>query len=373
MAENSTGTVYTATANDADGETLSFSIGGTDAGNFSINASSGELSFDITPDFENPADANGDNSYVITITVRDPRGGSATLNLTLTVTDIVENGQRYIDQIFSSIDEQRGIAFAPGLEMDVLSPAGDTVTDRPVLILASGGGFLTQDRTSVERIAEAFVRRGYVAVTIDYRVLGSAPLTADDLAVAGIQATHDLFAAVRFMRADALGGNTFGIRADAIFVGGESAGGVMSAIAATLDAGDAISSAAVAAYLAGNGGVFGDIGDNDSVSSQVNGALPLSGAILDLSSVDATSAPMYAAHEEFDPVVPCDTDTEGSSFTGLVVSGSCDIVAAYTAASAAAELFLVAGSAGHVAFSDDDREQIYAGAATLFFNEVISP
>lgn len=46
---------------------------------------------------------------------------------------------------------------------------------------------------------------------------------------------------------------------------------------------------------------------------------------------------------------------------------------AYEAAGATAELFLVEGSAGHVAFTEDQRRDLYQGAATLFFERVISP
>ncbi|NQY96687.1 MAG: PQQ-dependent sugar dehydrogenase [Henriciella sp.] len=91
IAENSVGVVYTASANDADGDTVTLSItGGPDAGLVTLNASSGELSFTATLDFENPADANGDNVYELSLEARDGRGGVATLNLQITVTDVTE-------------------------------------------------------------------------------------------------------------------------------------------------------------------------------------------------------------------------------------------------------------------------------------------
>ncbi len=372
VPENSSGVVYTATATDPDGDTLSFSISGSDAGRLTINSASGAVSFASPPDFEAPTDANSDNTYTFTLTVRDPAGASDSQTVSISVTDVSESGQRYVDHIFASVDVQRAITFAPGLSMDVFTPSGDTATNRPVLILAAGGGFVGQVRTAVEPIARDFARRGYVTASIDYRVLASPPLTADELAVAAATATHDMFAAVRFFRADALAGNSNGIRADAIFVGGESAGGVLAAIAATLDPSDTISSSAIANYYATNGGVYGNVGSQTGTPSAVNGAMILSGAILDLATVDAASAVLYAAHEEFDSIVPCQTAAEGANFTGLVVSGACDLVPAYTSAGASAELFLVAGSAGHVNYSNAELASIYQGAATLFFNQVIS-
>lgn len=372
MDENVTGTVYSAAASDPDGDPVTYAVAGPDGELFTIDADTGALAFAAAPDFETPADADGDNIYTLSLSATDPAGASDTQTVNITVEDTDESAERYIDEVFASVTAQRRIGFAPGLRLDLFTPAGDTVTNRPVMIVASGGGFIAQDRRNVEPIAEAFARRGYVAVTMDYRVLGGDPDNADDLAIAAIQAAHDMFAAVRFLRADSQSGNTFGIRADAVFVSGESAGGVMSAVAATLDPTDTISSDALRTYIEANGGAFGNVGSNTATSSAVQGAMPLSGAILDLATIDAGSAVMFAAHEEFDPVVPCETAAEGSSGTGLVVSGGCAIVDAYTAIGASAELFLVQGSDGHVEFTDAQREAIYAGAAQRFFDTVIS-
>jgi hypothetical protein len=208
---------------------------------------------------------------------------------------------------------------------------------------------------------------------MDYRVLVRAPLNADELAIAAAQATQDMFAAVRYFRADGEGANVRRIRPDAIFVGGESAGGVMAMTAATLDPADPVSRSTLQDFFESNGGVYGTVGENDSQASGVQGALALSGAVLDLATVDAQSAPLYAAHEEFDAVVPCDTGPEGDSFTGLILSGACDVVPAYGAAGATAELYLVEGSVGHVDFTEQQVGEILDGAAQLFFETVISP
>ncbi|NWG54323.1 MAG: PQQ-dependent sugar dehydrogenase [Hydrogenophilaceae bacterium] len=88
VPENSAGAVYTATATDADGDTITFSIsGGADAGRFSINATSGALSFASPPDFEAPSDANGDNIYLVTIAASDGQA-SVALNVAITVTNV---------------------------------------------------------------------------------------------------------------------------------------------------------------------------------------------------------------------------------------------------------------------------------------------
>ncbi|MEZ6123842.1 MAG: cadherin repeat domain-containing protein [Planctomycetaceae bacterium] len=61
-----------ANAYDLDGDALAFSIvGGADAARFFINAQTGQLFFINAPDYENPADANGNNLYELTIRVSD--------------------------------------------------------------------------------------------------------------------------------------------------------------------------------------------------------------------------------------------------------------------------------------------------------------
>ena len=379
VEENSSEPFTTIEASDPDGDALTFSLSGDDASAFAFDSITGGLSFATAPDFEAPGDGDANNVYVATLRVSDPSGLSATLPINVTVTNVEEAGDpvRYRDRVFSRLQVEENVAFATvdgqTLLLTIYTPEDDTVTDRPVMIVASGGGFQEQERESVEPIAQEFARRGYVAATMDYRVLGQAPLDADELAIAGVVATHDMFAAVRFLRAEGEGSNPRGIRSDAIFVSGESAGGVMAMLAATLDPDDPISNQALANFLSSNGGVYGAVGESNGVSSIVQGALPLSGAVLDLATVDANSALLYAAHEEFDPVVPCNTAPEGASFTGLEVSGACDVVPAYGAASATGVLFLVEVSMGHVEFTEAQRRDIYQGAAELFFETVISP
>jgi glucose/arabinose dehydrogenase len=86
LAENGSGTFYTATATDPDGNPLSFSLsGGADRAAFSITAA-GALSFVQPPDFEFPTDADANNVYLVQISVSDG-GTSAVLNLAVTVTN----------------------------------------------------------------------------------------------------------------------------------------------------------------------------------------------------------------------------------------------------------------------------------------------
>jgi hypothetical protein len=93
IAENSTA-VTTITATDADLpiQTLSFSItGGADAALFTVDAATGVLEFLAAPDYESPADADGDNVYLVTVQASDGAGGTTTQTLSVTVTPVNDN------------------------------------------------------------------------------------------------------------------------------------------------------------------------------------------------------------------------------------------------------------------------------------------
>ena len=70
VKENNT-TVGTISAIDVDGDSLTYSISGTDADKFNINAATGVLTFNDAPDHENPIDDDEDNVYEFSVAVTD--------------------------------------------------------------------------------------------------------------------------------------------------------------------------------------------------------------------------------------------------------------------------------------------------------------
>ncbi|MGF6092357.1 beta strand repeat-containing protein, partial [Pseudomonas sp. 18173] len=96
VAENTTA-VTTVVATDADlpAQTLSYSLlntAGTDFSKFSIS-SSGVLTFNSAPDYENAQDVggtDGDNAYVVDVQVSDGNGGIDTQTITVNVQNVVE-------------------------------------------------------------------------------------------------------------------------------------------------------------------------------------------------------------------------------------------------------------------------------------------
>jgi glucose/arabinose dehydrogenase len=100
VAENTAGAFYTASATDADGDPVTFSIsGGADAAAFTISAA-GALSFAAAPDFEAPADAGADNVYNVTLAAFDGAMSTA-LALAVTVSNVADPGTRRVASGFS--------------------------------------------------------------------------------------------------------------------------------------------------------------------------------------------------------------------------------------------------------------------------------
>ena len=73
FAENAAGTVYDAELSSATGA-VTFSLSGTDAAKFNINASTGVLTFKGAPDFEQPTDVGANNVYNVTVRASDNNG-----------------------------------------------------------------------------------------------------------------------------------------------------------------------------------------------------------------------------------------------------------------------------------------------------------
>lgn len=128
-SENGTGAVddvSTADDNDTEGSGLTYSLTGTDATLFNIDAS-GNITFIASPDFENPSDSDGDNVYDIIVNVEDSGGLTDSDPMTITVVndneapEITSNGGGATAS--TSIDEnQTAITMVTATDID----AGDT-------------------------------------------------------------------------------------------------------------------------------------------------------------------------------------------------------------------------------------------------------
>jgi acetyl esterase/lipase len=142
---------------------------------------------------------------------------------------------RYRDAVFANVTKTTDITYDTALnqqgqtvtlKLDVYSPTGDTETSRPAIVWVHGGGFSSGNKNSPEIVDEAntFARKGYVNVSISYRLTPggcSASGPTAECVQAIFDAQHDAQSAVRFLRANA---STYGVDVDRIAIGGTSAG-----------------------------------------------------------------------------------------------------------------------------------------------------
>jgi hypothetical protein len=85
--EENTAPVVTLAADDPDGDEVTFAItGGDDRDLFEITDGD-QLAFVDPPDFEEPGDADGNNTYLVRVTADDGAGGTTSQNLPVTVAD----------------------------------------------------------------------------------------------------------------------------------------------------------------------------------------------------------------------------------------------------------------------------------------------
>ncbi len=128
IPENSIAVYTPVVVVDPEGGPLNFIItGGIDSSKFTIDAVSGDLSFKVPPDFENPTDSNIDNFYDVAITVIDNETLSDTKVFTISVTDVVNEGTTppVILQAFISVPENTTAVATP---VAVSNPDGKTIT-----------------------------------------------------------------------------------------------------------------------------------------------------------------------------------------------------------------------------------------------------
>jgi pectinesterase len=131
------------------------------------------------------------------------------------------------------------------LQLDLWRPK-DRARPLPAIVCIHGGGWWKGERAQHAALAQALAERGFVAVTISYRLSGEQPFPAQ---------IHDAKAAVRWLRAQAA---TYGVDAGAIGAIGHSAGGHLTALLATSsgvpelegDGGNASMSSAIQAAVA---------------------------------------------------------------------------------------------------------------------------
>lgn len=194
------------------------------------------------------------------------------------------------------------------LYMDIYHVPSDTLSERPVVMLAFGGSFLYGSRADVEGLCRSFAEMGYLAIAIDYRVGPFFPVNERSTTLAVLRGLHDMKAAVRYLYKDRATTNELKVDTNRIIIGGVSAGAITAIHTAYLDKLTEIPSYFTTGDTAGLGGIEGNSG-NLGYSSKVAGVISYSGTIGDTSWIEAGDAPIIMMHDSLDGTVPFGTDT----------------------------------------------------------------
>jgi len=247
----------------------------------------------------------------------------------------------------------------PSLEFDLFEPAGDTVSERPLIIYLHTGTFVpiirngnaTGSRTydyATQAMCFQFATRGYVVANTEYR-LGWNPFLPTEaergasLMKAAYRGIQDTKAAIRFFRKSYEEGNPYGIDTSRIIICGQGTGGW---IATSLNSLDKLSELQLPKFLDPvtaipliDTSVLGDwfgYGGNPNLnmenhkgySSDHHMILNMGGAIGDLSWLEAGDKPIAAVHGNLDAFARFTTGNVSTQGVNIVsdISGSHDVV-----------------------------------------------
>lgn len=126
--------------------------------------------------------------------------------------------------VLASLQEKQDLVYARHgareLQLDLYKPKA-AATPLPAIVCIHGGGWQKGTRAGMADLSRALAARGYVVVSISYRLSDEAAFPAQ---------LHDVKAAVRWLRANAA---THGIDPARIGAIGHSAGGHLAALLAT--------------------------------------------------------------------------------------------------------------------------------------------
>lgn len=211
------------------------------------------------------------------------------------------------------------------LYMNIFEPAGDTLSQRPSVIICFGGGFLSgsKDHWSIRLLCQELAKRGFVTAAIDYR-LGMNVFDSDLSQRAVYRGVQDARSAVRFFRADADGPNTYRVDPNQVYIGGHSSGAFMALHNAYLNEENERPLSTYSWIQDGqvvpDQGCLDCVGNNQSYNGRANAVFSLAGALGFTDFIDTSTDPKVVMfHSTDDGTVPYDSGGPFSSIIWLVV------------------------------------------------------
>ena len=271
------------------------------------------------------------------------------------------DGSRYYSAQYS-VDSTLGVVFGNSttqggvnadLKFDFFEPAGDVAINRPLIILAFGGSFISGTREDMHSYCAYYASKGFACATIDYSLyFGPLFPIPDSITMTDevIKAVSDMKAAIRYFREDAATTNQFKIDSNLIFVGGISAGSIVGLHAGMLQETNTVQPY-IDSILTENGGWTGNSSTNFQYGDQVAGIINYSGALKWASYVDANDPPVFSVHDDDDGTVPYASGSASIfGFPIIDLEGSSLIHAKAQSEGVTSELITIPNSSGHVSY-----------------------
>lgn len=229
--------------------------------------------------------------------------------------------EKHSDIIFANVQAlpavyvSENLTISQNLFMDVFEPADDTLSKRPLVIFAFGGGFLIggKDDEDAQAYCDSLARTGYVTASIQYR-LGMNIASPESAVRAIYRAAQDYSAAIRYLKEYA---EQYRIDTNYIFTGGVSAGSFSAMNMAYMQDADRPQETFASGGLtpAPDLGCINCSGNSYQHSTKAKALVNCWGAILDTSWVELNdNTPLISFHGDADPIVPFGT---GYPFTAL--------------------------------------------------------
>lgn len=227
------------------------------------------------------------------------------------------NNGRYQKPVFSRVQVINNIYYATRIQSDnkpihlrydIYQPAGDTLSQRPVMLLIHGGAYLKlldQSSPDIVLMCNYFAKLGYVAVSINYRQEPNplSLLSGEKMVKAVGRALLDTKEAVDHLMLTYQNGNPFRIDTSRAFIGGVSAGAVSSLFITFLDS-IAMLPPQFQAWVNEVEPQSDSILKHKFDLVKPKAAISISGAISDLSWIRNVGIDLFLNHGSADELVP---------------------------------------------------------------------
>jgi len=236
-----------------------------------------------------------------------------------------QHSDRYALPVFNRVLTTTDIPFSSAIRegdnspttlyLDFYEPAGDTINARPLVITVFGGAFVAggRDFSDMEEYCTRFAKHGYVAASIDYRLLSVFSVSTSSVIREMYMAAQDVSSAIRYFKKHC---EEYRIDTNNIFLLGNSAGSIsiLHELFMSEDERPAVTFDEPDLGMLHHSGYS----QYSGFSPKVTGAIAQWGGVLDLNYLDTEEfVPLCFIHGTADDKVPYDS---GYCYSSLSLS-----------------------------------------------------